>query len=252
MVIHIPGAGWRRGAERCCFSVAVIKHDVIGMSRWRGRTRVLAKMKAATKYAPAPTDASGLSALFPKDLKKPKEAADYDTTVLTVGGEGWPGIVVAILHLVCWIITIGLSGGTMGSLGGVSAASDAAKATSTLAFTTQWFIVIAIVCHASFCQKGERGAAIATVFLTAFVLFGLLLNATVFTYCLSLADSDPWRISVAAMVFSVLSSSMVLSFMVEWSNRGTMVFTTFRGDTFGGGGGKAPLLEGASSGDMKV
>lgn len=241
MVVHIPGAGCRRGAEECALRVAVIKHDVLGMSRWAGRTRVLAKMKATTKYAPAPTDASGLSALFPKDFKKPKEPEDYDITVLTVGGNGWPGIVVAILHLVCWIVTIGVTGGTMGSLGDVAGASDAAKATATLAFTTQWFIVIAIVCHASFCQKGERGAAISTVFLVAFVLFGLLLNSTVFTYCMGLADEGPWRTSVFAMIFSVLSSSMVLAFMVEWSNRGTMVLTSYGGDLFGGGGGKASL-----------
>lgn len=198
-------------------------------------------MKAVTKYAPAPTDASGASALFPKNFKKPEKPDDYDITVLTVGGEGWTGVGVAILHLVCWIVTIGVTGGTMRSLGGVAGASDAAKATATLAFATQFLILISILCHASFCQKGERGAAIATVFLVAFVLFGLLLNSTVFTHCMGLPDEGPWRTSVFAMVFSVLSSSMVLAFMVEWSNRGTMVFTSYWGDSFPRGRGMESL-----------
>lgn len=210
-------------------------------------------MKAGSKYNPAPTDASGLSALFPKENKKPEVNEDYDTTVLTVGGKGWAGIVVAGLHLTCWIVTLILTGVTMGTLGDTASANDAAKTTSSLAFATQWFIIIAIVCHAAFCQKGERGAAVATVFLVAFLLFGMLLNAAVFTYCMVLGDEDPWRVSVATMVFSVLSSSMVFAFVVEWSNRGTMVFTSIGGERFGGGGGtKTTLLPDASSGEQRA
>lgn len=214
-------------------------------SEWvgeEGERASLQKMKAGSKYNPAPTNASGFSALVPKKNEPPKNDEDYDITVLTVGGKGWAGIVVAALHLICWIVTLILTGVTMGSLSDAAGANDAAKTTSSLAFATQWFIIIAIVCHAAFCQKGERGAAVATVFLIAFLLFGLLLNAAVFTYCMVLGNKDAWGPSVATMVFSVLSSSMVFSFVVEWSNRGTMVFTSIAGERFGGGGGtNAPL-----------
>ena len=210
------------------------------------------KMKTESKYKPAATNASGFSALVPKKNDKPENDEDYDITVLTVGGKGWTGVIIAALHLLCWIITLILTGVTMGNLGGASGANDAAKTTSQLAFTTQWFIIIAIVFHAAFCQKGERAAAVATVFLVAFLLFGLLLNAAVFTYCMVLGDKNPWGASVATMVFSVLSSSMVFAFVVEWSNRGTMVLTSIGGERFGGGGGNTPLLPEASSSEMRA
>jgi|TARA_B110000967_G_scaffold206886_1_gene254769 hypothetical protein len=205
-------------------------------SEWlgeEGERASLENMKAVSKYNPPPTNASGFSALVPKEVSANNEY--YDVTVLTVGGKGWAGIVVAALHLICWIVTLILTGATTASLSGAADANDAAKTTSILAFATHWFIIISIVCHAAFCQKGERGAAVATVFLIAFLLLGLLLNASVFTYCMVLGNKDAWGPSVATMVFSVLSSSMVFAFVVEWSNRGTMVFTSIAGEQFGGG-----------------
>lgn len=173
------------------------------------------------RYRPVATDASGLRALIPDKFINPE---DYDTTVLTVGGKGYTGVLVAFVHILFWIGTVVSSVFTMQKLDNATGASGAAKTVSMLAFLTQCFIIIAIVVHAAFCQKGERVAAIATVFLVAFVFLGIMSSWTVFTYCLVLGQEEPFRFSIATVLCSVLSSSMVITFVVEWSNRGTVVF----------------------------
>jgi hypothetical protein len=175
------------------------------------------------QYRPVATDASGLRALIPKKLNS-DNPEDYDTTVLTVGGKGYTGVLVAFVHILFWIGTVVSSVFTMQKLDNATGASGAAKTVSRLAVLTQFFIIIAIVVHAAFCQKGERSAAIATVFLIAFVLFGIMSSWTVFTYCIVLGQEEPFRFSIAAVLCSVLSSSMVITFVIEWSNRGTVVF----------------------------
>ena len=155
----------------------------------------------------------------------PQKDQDIHRTVLTIGGDGWTPKIYAVVHLLSWAITFALTASTMSHVQDSTEANGTAKSSSVLALIVQVFTVIAIPVHAAFCNKDETWTAvILTGFLVTSVLLGLITNMSVFVYCMILGERSLWNISACTMIFNVLSSSILLTFMAEWRTDGTVQF----------------------------
>lgn len=169
-------------------------------------------------YAPTPTGRLGLL---------PNKDGSYDTTVVSPGSvSGMFGLVVAVVHVICWILAITfswVSNGTMDSVkitnstGGHEPVADGVKAMTMLQGVLTILSFLGAAVHAAF-------ARMPAPLSSAFLLFVVLLTAMIAGANMSSSavtgDTDAYNMAVLAGLFVALSSSMVFAFYVEMAVRG--------------------------------
>ena len=156
---------------------------------------------------------------FVPDLK----TGEIETTVLTSGGSGWIGAVIALIHVATWITAMVLI-----NQWGNKRLSEIAVATATaktLGDAYLWIILgilTLVLIHASTAKRDEYASTLASMLLLWSLAFENSLGVAYVSYALVLGDSQFYSAAMISQLFVSLGSSMIVAFYVNWSHRGNV------------------------------
>ena len=147
------------------------------------------------------------------------------TTVLTPGDmKSYFGAIVALLHVVTWVVgllLISLWGNS--ELGKINGATDAAKMLGNVYAILIIGILVMVLIHSALAlrDKEESGrAALASVLLLTLVGFENALGVAYLAYSLVVGNSNFYSAAIMSQLFVCLGSSMIVAFYVNWSHYG--------------------------------
>lgn len=174
-------------------------------------------------------DVSGYGFL-PKVQREGLADNDMHVTVFAPGGNIGKWIRVGILHVICWVLAIGLGFEAYLKIRDITTANEQMKTLSLVAPIVYILVVLAVVVHSAFFKPAKKRELtdnsvevlppVVGAILLGINAFALMMAFAVVATSAVLGNSDAYMFAVLAGLFVCLASMMVFSFYINFTEYG--------------------------------